>query len=412
VLTVAVIFLFVRALYDPVTAWGAAFFYAAAPLSLYYTRTFMPESMLMFFFMAALWGFYRWVEKPSWAVWMLSLACASLAVLVKPTALLAFFPMLGMLWDRRGLSGIRDYRVWLFFPAVLAASVLWYSHAYKLFQETGLTFGILSAGYNKFQTLTMWREIGGIGIAHFRRLFDIVLTPLGGALFLFGLALSGLKPEAFPRRGFLYAWLAGFAVYLVVVMEGNRLLEYYQIFIVPVAGIVAARGLVFLAQSLFPSGGRAAWILMAGAAGVFLILSSLIAGERYAPVKYAQRAYQFARKAADYSKPGELFLVIDNNLNYNSYLYGKMNCRMSPPHQLYYLNRPGWVFYPHEVAGTGPENMLKFIDRGARYLVLPAPLLEQLPGWKAWLAKNQTQLLDDTENGLMLYRLEPTGRRE
>jgi 4-amino-4-deoxy-L-arabinose transferase-like glycosyltransferase len=407
VLTVAMIFLLGRSLWDPLTGWIGAFVYAVAPLSLYYTRTFMPESMMMFFFMAALLAFYHWIQKPTWRLWGLACLAAALAISLKPTAMLLFFPVLGMLYDRDRFAFLRDYRVWLIFPAVLIGPAAWYVYAYTLYQDTGLTFGILGGGYSKFQIFSLWKNFGEIGGILTHRFFNTLLTPVGASLFLLGLGLSFLKPEVYGRRGFLYAWLGSFALYLLVVLEGNRLLEYYQIFLIPVAGLIAARALVHVGEALFPAAPRSRGFLYLGVCTVLLGTGLINVANHYESMPYARQAYRFGQAAETFSHPQDLFLVVDNNLRYNPGWYATMRPRISPPHLLFFLNRSGWVLLPHEMQDIGPKQIEHFMESGARYFVIPLPLLRNRPDLQAWLRDKQKELFADPENGLALYRLNP-----
>src|SRR5260370_1308723 len=86
---------------------SAAFFFAIYPGSVYYGRTFMPDTAMIFFFTAALYASMRWIDEGSgsrrgfWPAALLT-ACAFLA---KPVAVVALIPIAAFMLARWGIVG-------------------------------------------------------------------------------------------------------------------------------------------------------------------------------------------------------------------------------------------------------------------------------------------------------------------
>ena len=102
--TVAVVGLFGRWLFgSTIAGLTAAFFYAIFPGSIYYGRTFTPDTTMVFFLTAALYVITRLLVEDE-IVTQRSLARAtallSLAYLAKPVALAGFIPVVGTLFER------------------------------------------------------------------------------------------------------------------------------------------------------------------------------------------------------------------------------------------------------------------------------------------------------------------------
>jgi len=87
-----------------------------SPLSIYYSITFMPDSMMLFFYLQSLYLFYRWVYDNRNFFWILSCGSLSISLLIKPTAIFVFIPMLAILWEKEGkklISGRRPVLLYL-----------------------------------------------------------------------------------------------------------------------------------------------------------------------------------------------------------------------------------------------------------------------------------------------------------
>jgi len=401
ILTVLILYLFVLKLFDQETAFYSAMFYAVSPLAAYYTRTFMPESMMMLFYLLGIYLFYLWVYDNNRLAGIFALAATSLALLVKLTALIMIFPMLGILYDRYQWGFLRQKRVWGFFALSFIAPALWYWHAYHLFLETGLSFGIISGvGYNKFMTIPVLFSLKVWSVFLFR-FFGILLTPVGGTIFLMSIGIGLSKRTITGNRIFLYVWILSIALYTIVVAEGNRVLEYYQIFLVPVAGIFIARGVLFLNSSF--SGkifNRLVYTVIVLCA--FMFYSEHFVWNLY---PYAEDSYAFAQKVRYKTESAALFMVIDTDGRTHPDWYKKMKHRISSPSLLYYLHRKGWVILPYEMACMKPIDLDEFIFRGARYFAAPRFVLEKNEKISGIIRDRNWKLLEEDEN-FVLYELE------
>ncbi|MBN1596224.1 glycosyltransferase family 39 protein [candidate division FCPU426 bacterium] len=366
--TVWIIFIFVRRLFDFETAVYSAFMYALSPMVVHYTRAFMPESMMMFFYLAGLYAFFRWVgEKNAWWWGAIAWAATSLAVLAKLTAVTMLAPMAGILWDKSGWDFYKSRRMILFFLTVLIPPVLWYAHAYNLFLETGLSFGVISgAGYNKF-TVPKLLLYPPFWMLLAERFFVLQLTPLGGALSLLGFFAGFFKREVVAGRTFLYVWAFSQLLFTLVVAEGIRVLEYYQIFIVPIAGIFMARGILTL-KTGFPEK------IVARFTFVLLVLICLVFYREhflYFVYPYSRSSHAFAQKVRDLTPRQARFLVIDTDGKENPRWYKRMKHRISCPSLLYYLDRKGWVVLPYELEEMTPLDLDELMMKGAGYFAAP-----------------------------------------
>src|SRR5258708_8650425 len=69
-----------------VALWALAFF-VITPLDMLYSVEFMPEATVLFFYVAALYFFLRWLDEQKLRTLMLAGVGTALAILVKPTSI-------------------------------------------------------------------------------------------------------------------------------------------------------------------------------------------------------------------------------------------------------------------------------------------------------------------------------------
>ncbi len=219
------LFKYLRARVGLAAAFGALTFALFSPIAWFYGRTYLQEVAGWAFALAAVWILDR-ALAPEWGDpaprrTIASALCLALALLCKLNTVIALLPMLGLVVGRRGLDGV--FRPWVFTALVVAFTppLLWYLHARGIYHQTGLTFGLVGSGHDKFQTLTFlsqlswWREIA-------QRVVRMVATPPGLLLVLLGL------PSLRERGARPFLWWGIAAVLLtLIVAEGSKDMAYY-----------------------------------------------------------------------------------------------------------------------------------------------------------------------------------------
>ena len=254
--TIAVIYLLGRRLFGPPVGRAAAFLAAISPSMVYFGRSVIVDTPMVCFSALALLGYVAYFQtgRRRLAVWA-GLA-AGLAWLVKIPSLLIAGPIVYAGWRAKRLSLIRDRWFILSFSAAFAVTLLWYWHAFGLYQQTGLTFGLwhpagehpveLAAYASESTTYSQWRNsleflrTGDFFQTLLGRFWVLHLTPTGLTLAVVGLAIGWRRPGS----GIVYVWVAAATSFLLVAAEGNYLHEYYQLVLLPPLtlffGLVAA----------------------------------------------------------------------------------------------------------------------------------------------------------------------------
>ena len=352
--TVAAVGLFARRLFaSGVAGAAAALIFAILPGSMYYGRTFMPDTTMVFFLSAALYATWRWFEDHDGAldrVWQPAVLALA-AFLAKPVALLAAVPIAAMGIARHGTRAtLSRASTWVYAAiAVLPlAAYLWFEHAIA---EWHWASGITSKHVvpSLVQALSSPAAFAAKLTAFYREwhfLWQTMLGPVGCFLALAGLALLAMR----AMRGgvVLWSWLAAVAVYgyLVVTVEP---VDYYLYPVLPLAALLGGGAVAWLYERAKPTTApeRAAW-LVAGA--IVLAGSTLVDRHRVAPY-YAWRTgvYEQAR-ALDHGLPKGVLVVMGHY----------------DPSILYYINRYGWEEDPLVWTPFDEESAIK---KGARYFI-------------------------------------------
>jgi hypothetical protein len=213
-------------------------FFAFAPSNLYFSRCLMSEPLMLFFSIASLWTFRRWLMRGTTGHFALAVMVTALCFLVKlPTVLLAF-PLLYLAHRHFGWALFRQPMLYLYTVLSLAPAVAYYLFARYAIGENYFTVGVGFGGGMWFSPSHFLHP--GNWSLMLQRLNRDHLTAVGLTLLPLGFFARPAEGEA--RWGLFHAWLIGVLAYFVVVSGGNIRQNYYQLPLIP-----AAAGLIGLA---------------------------------------------------------------------------------------------------------------------------------------------------------------------
>jgi hypothetical protein len=240
-LTALLLYRFVRLRYGEPEGAVALFIYSLGlPLTLFMDRAFMNEALLALLSVVCLWSAQSYCERlRTRDLAILLLASASIAV-VKPTFLIVAAPVAALFVERFGRAGLFRPELWLVGAVTLICGALWFSHAHRLHEITGLSFGL----GNKFMNGEVLSS-PDYPVILGRRLLKDILGPVGVLSAPVGL-IAALRLK---KRAELWGVLA-FAVYLVVVAAGNFHHNYYQLPIVPIGTVLTSVGIIAAVRGL------------------------------------------------------------------------------------------------------------------------------------------------------------------
>ena len=381
--TVAIAGLFGRWLFtSPIAGLFAAFFFATFPGSVYYGRTFTPDTTMVFFLTAALYAVTRFiVEDEALSQRGLARAAALLtfAYLAKPVAVAGIVPILGTIWERARAG--RTMRVtalgvllviplmilWIYDQRVAEhAEWHWASGITTLHVIPGLKAAFTSASGFSTKLSQFWAVLGMLRVT----MLGTFATLLTVASFV---ALPWIETRS---KALLWGWLAGGLVYTYVVVTVERV-DYYMYLLLPLCALVLGGAFARALQAILRVDAAPAARYAIAALVPLLALAAFAQGR--AAIKpyyeYSKDAYADAL-ALDRTLPPAALVVLGH--------YG--------PDVLYYVNRYGWEEDP---AVWTPFDEQSAIRKGARYFIsVEDNRLRKNMALCAWLQR--FPLLDET----------------
>lgn len=365
----------------------SALLFTLMPINVFYGRTFMVESLMILCSMAMVYQFSEWLDRGGWVRFLLGVGWSALALLLKIPTLYMGLPLLFLAHHRFGKKMWGQWTLWVFAVLVLLPPILWYAHAYRLFLQTHLTFGIWNAyGYPKFGALSL-RLDPAFYATLLERIFGVILTPIGGVLFLVGL----LWPVREGRTYVFHVWVLAVGIYIFIAAEGNRALDYYQMPLVPPAVILMAKPLwAVLDGAVLQRTVVGHRLSTPAAVGLFVALIAAFSFTYAQPLfkGYPHTAYfagqvEIGKQVDQWASRDIRIVVIDLDEN------RRAPYRSQNPVLLYHCNRKGWQITPDEAS---PERIEALRAQGATVLV--TSILEMVKNTTLWdYLKSNYQLL-------------------
>ena len=398
------LYLLVRKLYDERSALLAVFFYSASPLVFYYTRAFQNDATTSLCSIAAVYFFWTWTEGGRMRDLALSAAGVAVAALIKPPSLYLGLPLCFLAYQRFGWRFLARPLLWGYAVAAILPAILWYRFALSLYEDYGNTFGILG----KHTVLGMWgptdwRWLDLLDLLIERATF-VMATPAGLLFLAIGFLARG------PRKdGLLLWWVAGFAVYILLVPRGHRGHEHYQLPIMFAVAAFMARGAsLLLERGIFS---RATVLLVC----LLVLAGSVWKVHRFLfpwPLQQEQSDLRmaFAERVQALTDPRDLmiFVVPEPFPDHPDEIYRH---RFAPglflycdPRDFYLAHRKGWSLDDTQAT---PAFLDVLRERGARSVGIfdKEQVFERQPELKAALELRHTPL--EVTDRWALYRLEP-----
>ena len=344
---VALTYWLARRLFDrAASGLAAATLMACSPSAVFYGRAFMPDTLMIFFSLAAVIGFLAYSETGRGGVLAWGSVALGLAILVKLPGILVLAPIAWIAWARHRRAALRDGKLVLALLVPCAVGVAWYVYAYSIYRETGLTFGIVgttkrtcpTSGPGPWPTaFSKWSSIELLTSQRFyetlfTRLYFLHLTPPGFVLAVIGVLLS----RRLPALRTVDAWLLAVLAFIFVAGEGHMGHDYYQLPLVPICAVYfgAAAWPVFdrewIASAVRPAA-SARW-LVGGIVFTLAILcfwQSGVIERHFRPDALDTRLWRAGQEIDGVTEDNSLLVVVDD--------YG-----VNSPMLLYFAHARGW----------------------------------------------------------------------
>jgi 4-amino-4-deoxy-L-arabinose transferase-like glycosyltransferase len=403
------VFLLMREMAGSAAGRAAALLVAVSPGAVYYGRTFMPDTAMLCFAVGALYSWIRYLATDSLRALAWSCGLLSLCILVKLPGVLILAPMAAAAWQARGRKAFGDRRAWAAVALAVVVAGAWYAHAYAIYRDTGLTFGILvhpartypsgvSPGpwpdvFSKWSTFALLTD-GEFYLTLLDRIVRLHLTPVGLSIALVGLLTWRREWSLVPA-----AWLAAMACFILAAGYGHLSHDYYQLPLVVIGamyfGVVAAP--LFDGQWIEARVGRG-WLgpiisaALVGSLSILLFFESAVIRTHFRPTRLDTEMLK-AGEAIDrgIAERDALLIVVDE--------YG-----VTSPVLLYFADRRGWSFGPGYLSPALVDWLRK---AGARYFVTTEweELSRENPAAAAHVARHRRMPLEGEPPQTRVYDL-------
>ncbi len=228
-----------------IAAFFSSLIFSTMPFFVFYSRVILPEMTALSFSFLSILFLYLYSKNGKRTLflsniyYLMSIVFFSSSLLVKPTTIFYFFPLIYIFYKKFGLNLFKKLSFYFYFLLSLAPLVLWRFWMMK-FPE-----GIPVSEWLFFQVNTyQGRENIFFRPAFFRWIFGerILDLILGGYLVIF--FIVGLLKK--PKSTYLFFWIAiSSLIYLLTFQGGNVQHDYYQILILPALAIFSGIGISF-----------------------------------------------------------------------------------------------------------------------------------------------------------------------
>lgn len=304
------------------TAFLTAFFFAALPFNVYYSRVILPEPLMVAFSLGALYFFVEFIENKKTAHWLASCFLGILALLTKPYAVfimglpMAYLVLEKLLKERKDKKALKKdlfltilYVVFLFLPFFL-----WRNWMKNFPEGIPANEWLFNAGGMRLKPV-WWRWL------FYERIAKLILGGWGTTFLVLGLTAKKSR----RADGFFYSLIAGALLFLVVFARGNIQHDYYQALIIPALCLALGRGANLLLENFEKKSSPFLRYCLTAVCLLFTLLFSFFEVRGYYQIN--NPAIVEAGQRADHLLPKDAKVVAP---------YGGDTAF------LYQTNRPGW----------------------------------------------------------------------
>jgi len=381
--SIAFLYKITKKIFDQKTAILAVLVYGLSPLSIIFSRAFMPDFIMLFFCIGSIYFMYRYYRDNALSGFWYSCIFSCLALLAKPHSFYIAIPLIYLLWQKQRFKLLSDIKNWIFLIIVIMPCFLWFTHAGDVMRQMSPVEAYNYEFTNWFQLKRFFNARFYLNLINIYS--GIFLTPIGLLLFILALFLK-------ENRGIILAWLSGTILFLI--MFNTHIDDpYYNLNLLPIASILIARMIVLLKdtdyrfKNIFVS--KACVIIILAITALFILRYGLYAYIVPKGYRYVVEAGKSIQKISDKDA-----LIIASAAGGSQ--------------ALYFCDRKGWSFLlPRtlEEEQSAINRLNEYIGQGASYF-LSAKIddFEKTSAFKDNLFKNY-KLIDYQKGRFIVFKL-------
>jgi len=232
----------------------SAFFFLFLPFSVYFSRTILPDEMMVASILGGIYFFDKWLThnvilRPkaeesrggSFAslrmttFYILAIVFTASSLLLKPYAIFFTLPMIYLAWKRFGFSFLKKWQLWIFLILSVIPLAIWRIWMQQYPEGIPASSWLFNANDIRFK-----------GSFFYWIFADRIARLILGYFGVVFLVLGFFRKEAEKDYFLSFSFLASSLLYIFVIAAGNVQHDYYQILIIPTVSIFLARGIAFI----------------------------------------------------------------------------------------------------------------------------------------------------------------------
>jgi hypothetical protein len=328
-------------------------FYTFNPYIFFYSRSFQPESTMLFFSITMLYFFSEWIDREGWWRFALMTFCATFAFLTKIPTICLGLPLLYLCLKKYKFNFLTQWKLWLFVILSLTITLLWYKHANYLKSIDNLSVNSLSFSYYMKYSVYFLTNLHFYEKVFYAEVFEKDLIYIGGVFFVLGIIFT-LKKKEFR---YIHYWLLAIIIYFFIAAKEVEWHTYYTMPIIVPASVFVGYAISnsFKLITAYNITGIKKIVLQS----LFVIMVVLLPLISYHKIT---GRYKAKRLEKDYPViiAGK---IVDETARENDLVIG---CIWGGPELLYYCNRRGWTMDSNSCSIVRVEALRQ---EGAAYFV-------------------------------------------
>jgi hypothetical protein len=305
-------------------------FYIFNPCIFFYSRTFQPESTMLFFSITMLYFFSEWIDRAGWWRFALMTLCATLAFLIKLPTICLGLPLLYLCLKKYKLNFLTQWKLWLFAVLSLILTFMWYKHATYLTTIHGLSQSNLSFSTNMDYAIRYLPHLSFYKKVFFTEVFEKDLIYIGGIFLVLGIIFTIKKKEL----RYMHYWLLAIIIYFFLATDEVWRHTYYTIPIIAPASVLIGYAISNSIKLLTTYN-------VIGIRKIVLQSLFVIMVVTLPFISYHKITGRYSAKRLEKDYPVEIAgRIVDETALENDLVIG---CIWGGPELLYYCNRSGWI---------------------------------------------------------------------
>ena len=328
-------------------------FYTFNPYIFFYSRSFQPESTMLFFSITMLYFFSEWIDKEGWWRFVLMTLCATLAFLVKLPTISLGLPLLYLCLKKYRLNFLIQWKLWLFAVLSLTLTLLWYKHSAYVGSINGIELNPLSFSYYMKYSLYFLTSLPFYEKVFYAEVFEKDLIYVGGLFFVLGIIFT-IKKKEFR---YIHYWLLAIIIYFFLAAKEVEWHTYYTIPIIVPASVFVGYAISNTLRLITAYKVTGIKKIALQALFMFMVVSLPFISYHKITGRYEMKRLE---KKYPIQNAGN---IVDETALENDLVIG---CIWGGPELLYYSNRKGWTMNSNVCS---IERIEKRKQEGADYFV-------------------------------------------